>query len=95
MRMHPRDVPQQCLVEVLLGLQLEAADALRQQVDPIVSHFHGTCVEKAGHESMPDQVGMRPHVDGARTAGPAFQGLEGVARDRGARLWPITGSAAA
>jgi hypothetical protein len=58
--MHPLNVPQQGLVEVLLDLRLDVADALQQHVDHIVSYFHGACMAKAGHESMPDQVGMRP-----------------------------------
>ena len=68
--MHPRDVPQQCLVDVLLGLRFGAADALQPQADHLVSHFHGMCVETAGHERMSDQVGMRPHVAGARLRWP-------------------------
>src|SRR5688572_20179325 len=65
MRMHPLNVPQQCLGEVLLGPRLAAADALQPQADRLVSHFHGACVDTAGHARRPDRVGRRPPVDGA------------------------------
>jgi hypothetical protein len=66
MRMHPLDGPRQYLANVRLRLRLDAADALQQQADHLVSHVHDARVETAGYEGTPDQVEMHPHVTGAR-----------------------------
>lgn len=63
--MPPCDVPPPCLGDVLLSRRLGAAEA-RQEADSLVSHCHGACVENAGHERLPDQIGKRPHGAGAR-----------------------------
>jgi hypothetical protein len=64
--MPPRDVPQQYLMDVRLGLRLDVAAVLQQQADHIVRHVHGACVENAGYKHRPDQVRRRPPVAGAR-----------------------------
>jgi hypothetical protein len=64
--MPPCDVPPPCLGDVLLSRRLGAAEARQPEADSLVSHCHGACVENAGHERLPDQIGRRPHGAGAR-----------------------------
>ena len=63
---HPLDILQEGLVEVFLGLGLEAADDLQQHADDVVRDFHRADMDKAGHEGVPDRGRISTRISPAR-----------------------------
>ena len=45
---HPLDILEQCLLEVLLGLGLDAPNHVQGHTDRVIDHVHGMDVHKAG-----------------------------------------------